>query len=175
MRPPEDCGLCPLSGNRTNIVLPSGDLGAKVVFVGEAPGEKEDLSGKPFVGRAGSILDGILEEIGVDRNRIMITNVVKCRPPGNRNPKPSEMEACRPFLMHELRDRDLIVGLGKSACFALTGYDGKLSDIVNVETTVSVGGGTVAFLPAYHPMACIYNKAARESLRDTVRMAKERL
>ncbi|MFA7342446.1 MAG: uracil-DNA glycosylase, partial [Candidatus Methanomethylophilaceae archaeon] len=110
MRPSPDCRLCTLSQNRSLIVLPEGDPCSPVVFVGEAPGEKEDQSGRPFVGRSGRILDGMLEEAGLPRGSILITNTVKCRPPGNRDPQREEMAACLPFLQHELKDRELVVG-----------------------------------------------------------------
>ncbi|MFA6804352.1 MAG: uracil-DNA glycosylase, partial [Candidatus Methanomethylophilaceae archaeon] len=102
MRPAADCSLCPLCAGRTRIVLPSGNLDSKIAFVGEAPGENEDMEGKPFVGRAGKILDEIMLNAGLKREDFMITNTVKCRPPNNRDPTDEEMRACRPFLEDEL-------------------------------------------------------------------------
>ena len=173
MRPDNDCRLCGLCENRTNLVLPSGDLGSKVVFVGEAPGETEDLSGKPFVGRSGKLLDAIMEEEGIERANVMITNTVKCRPPGNRDPTQEEMSACRPFLDSELYDRELIVGLGKSACRDLLNYEGKMADIVNKTVTIRVKDRDVNFIPTYHPAACIYSKEARGALRVTMRIIRD--
>jgi len=173
MRPDNDCRLCGLCENRTNLVLPSGDLGSKVVFVGEAPGETEDLSGKPFVGRSGKLLDAIMEEEGIERASVMITNTVKCRPPGNRDPTQEEMSACRPFLDSELYDRELIVGLGKSACRDLLNYEGKMADIVNKTVTIRVKDRDVNFIPTYHPAACIYSKEARGALRVTMRIIRD--
>lgn len=175
MRPPEDCDLCPLSEGRTNIVMPHGDTGSGIVFVGEAPGEKEDLQGIPFVGRAGKILDGYMEEEGLQRSRVVITNTVKCRPPKNRDPTKEEMEACRKFLDYELSQARLIIGLGKSACKNLLGYDGKMADIVNKRTFITVKGKDIPFIPTYHPSACIYNKNARTVLRETIRTVREEL
>ena len=172
LSPGPDCSLCGLCEGRTNIVLPSGDLNSNVVLVGEAPGENEDLSGKPFVGRAGRILDGILEAEGVDRSRIMITNTVKCRPPENREPTETEMQACRPFLDSELKGREVIVLLGKSAIKDLLGYTGPMKDIVNRTQTTEIDGEKVTFLPTYHPMACVYRKEAREGLALTIRTVK---
>lgn len=174
MRPEPDCRLCGLCESRTNLVLPSGDLDSKVVFVGEAPGETEDLSGRPFVGRSGKLLDKIMQEEGLDRSKVTITNTVKCRPPGNRDPTSEEMAACRPFLDDELYGREAVIGLGRSSCRDLLGYDGKMADIVNTDQSISIKGRDVLFIPTYHPAACIYSKAAREGLRQTIRMVKER-
>ena len=173
IRPKADCALCPLCRERTNIVLPSGNLESRVVFVGEAPGENEDLMGKPFVGRAGKILDDAFAKAGIDRESVMITNTVKCRPPNNRDPTQEEMSACRPFLDSELESRSLIVGLGKSAIRDIIGYEGPMADIVNKIQTVTIGGNVVNFLPTYHPMACIYRKFAREELMRTISIVKE--
>lgn len=173
MRPDSDCRLCGLCEGRINMVLPSGDLDSKVVFVGEAPGEKENLCGKPFVGRSGQLLDKIMEEEGLDRSSIMITNTVKCRPPNNRDPTKEEMAACRPFLDSELYDKHLIVGLGKSSCRDLMGYEGKMSDIVNTIQKIKIGDREVIFIPTYHPAACIYSKDARNGLKDTMKIVKE--
>lgn len=173
MRPEPDCRLCGLCEGRTRIVLPSGDLESSVVFVGEAPGEREDLSGKPFVGRSGKLLDSIMEEEGVDRSEVMITNTVKCRPPNNRDPTKEEMDACRPFLDHELSGRKVVVGLGKSACRDLLGYEGKMADIANKKMSIKVNGEDVLFIPTYHPAACIYSRESRDALRTTMRILKD--
>ena len=166
------CGLCEC---RTTIVLPDGNLSSKVVFVGEAPGENEDVQGRPFVGKSGKILEGAMEVAGISRSDVMITNTVKCRPPNNRDPKPEEMEVCRPFLESELSGRSLVVGLGKSAIRDLIGYDGKMSDIVNKVIKINVGGTEVEFLPTYHPAACIYNKSARSALADAMAIVRSYL
>ena len=173
MRPDPDCRLCGLCEGRTNMVLPDGDPSSGVILVGEAPGENEDLQGRPFVGRSGKILDGMLSDAGLSRSQLLITNTVKCRPPGNRDPTKEEMAACRPFLDSELSDARLVVGLGKSACRDLMGFDGKMSEIVNVLTTIRVGDRDVPFIPTYHPAATIYNKNSREELRKTIRMLAE--
>lgn len=173
IRPDPDCNLCGLCLGRTNLVLPSGDLGSPVVLVGEAPGENEDISSMPFVGRAGKILDKALEDVGLDRSKIMITNTVKCRPPDNRDPEPGEMEACRRFLDSELAGRKAVVGLGKSAIKDLLGYSGPMASVVNTRQYISVGGEKILFIPTYHPMACIYRKVAGEELKATLRTVKE--
>ncbi|MDR0309442.1 MAG: uracil-DNA glycosylase [Candidatus Methanoplasma sp.] len=173
MRPEPDCRLCGLCEGRTRLVLPSGDLNSPIVFVGEAPGEREDLSGKPFVGKSGKLLDSIMEEEGVDRSKVMITNTVKCRPPNNRDPTKEEMKACRPFLDHELSGRKVIIGLGKSACRDLLGYEGKMGDIVNKKMSIKVMGKDVLFIPTYHPAACIYNRESTGALRTTMRILRD--
>ncbi len=171
--PKDDCSLCGLCKVRTNIVRPSGDLGSKVVLVGEGPGENEDIQGKPFVGRAGKILDKALVEAGVDRDRVMITNTVKCRPPQNRDPTAEEMEACRPFLISELEGREMVVLLGRSAIKDLLGYDGPMNAIVNTIQEKKIDGVRIRFLPTYHPMACVYRKEARQKLADAMSMVRE--
>ena len=173
--PGSDCRLCGLCEGRTTIVLPDGNLLSKVVFVGEAPGENEDVQGRPFVGKSGKILEGAMEAAGISRSDVMITNTVKCRPPNIRDPKPEEMEACRPFLESELSGRSLVVGLGKSAIRDLIGYDGKMGDIVNKVIRIDIGGSEVEFLPTYHPAACIYNKGARAALADAMAIVRSYL
>jgi uracil-DNA glycosylase family 4 len=173
--PEKDCGLCDLCKSRTNIVLPSGNMGSKVAFVGEGPGENEDFYGKPFVGRAGKILNDVLAEAGVDRSQVMITNTVKCRPPNNREPTPEEMAACRPFLDSELEHCTVVVGLGKSAIRDLIGYEGSMRDILNKRQVMFVNGKDILFIPTYHPMACVYKPDARNGLLEAVKMIKEYL
>lgn len=173
IQPEHDCRLCDLYRKRTNLVLPTGDLNSPVALVGEAPGENEDLQGTPFVGRAGEILNKIMQEIGLDRQRVMITNTVKCRPPVNRIPMPEEMAACRPFLDSELYNKQVVVGLGKSAIKDLLGYEGPMSQVVNTRQRIKVGDREILFIPTYHPMACIYQPPAREQLKVTLIMVKE--
>ena len=98
-----NCQLCPLGATRTNLVFGVGNPHARVMFIGEGPGRNEDLQGEPFVGAAGHKLDALLSCAGLTRDEIYIANVVKCRPPGNRNPKPEEIEACAPFLREQIR------------------------------------------------------------------------
>jgi DNA polymerase len=141
--------------------------------VGEAPGEKEDESGRPFVGRAGKILDKALQAAGVDRRKILITNAVKCRPPGNRRPTEAELLACRPYLLEDLAHAEIIVALGSSALTALTGTKEEVGKVANVERKISINGRDVTLLPTYHPAACIYNKRAREELAVTMKRVAE--
>ena len=168
-----ECRRCPLSVGRNRVVAPDGDIHSSVCFVGEAPGKNEDLEGRPFVGRAGKMLDRLLEEEGLPRDIIMITNTVKCRPPNNRVPTRGEREACSAYLEQELRGRKLVVGLGRTACSNLMGRDVKLLDQANLITTVEIGGAHVEFLPTYHPAACLFNLRAREGLREAIRLVRD--
>jgi uracil-DNA glycosylase family 4 len=167
-----DCELCRLCQGRTKVVAPSGDLASPIVFVGEAPGEKEDLSGKPFVGRAGKMLDRLLEEEGINRERIMITNTVKCRPPGNRRPRPDEVLTCRPYLEDDLRGKQLIVCMGRTACESLLNNKVVMKDCANQVFTIALGRERIDLVPTYHPSAALRNLEAREGLRRTIRMVK---
>jgi DNA polymerase len=103
----------------------------------------------------------------------MITNTVKCRPPNNRDPEQSEMAACRKYLESELAGRRAIIGLGKSAIRDLMGYEGTMGPVVNTRQYIEINGERILFIPTYHPMACVYRKAAREELRRTLAMVKE--
>lgn len=171
MPPEKDCKRCRLGDERTNIVLPCGDIHSKVVLVGEAPGAQEDLRGVPFVGRAGKILDGLMAEAGLDRGRILITNTVKCRPPGNRRPKADEMAACRPFLQEELRGKRFVLALGLSAAEDLLGKKMVMKDACNRPMQADLGDGQMTIMVTYHPSACIYRPAAKDVLRDALKIA----
>jgi len=111
------CVRCPLHQGRTKVVFGSGNANADLMFVGEAPGQQEDLQGLPFVGRAGKLLDQLLEEVGLQRSDVFITNVLLCRPPGNRDPQPDEIDTCKPYLHRkiELIEPKVICTLGNFA------------------------------------------------------------
>lgn len=117
----KDCTKCPLHKGRNKFVFGVGDSDADVIFVGEGPGRDEDLKGEPFVGRAGQLLDKILAAINFKRSEVYIGNIVKCRPPGNRDPEPSEMETCLPYLLEQIRmiDPKIVCCLGRIAAQAL--------------------------------------------------------
>ncbi|HEY3055077.1 MAG TPA: uracil-DNA glycosylase, partial [Thermoanaerobaculia bacterium] len=117
------CTKCRLAGTRTQVVWGTGNPNADLMFIGEAPGRDEDLQGQPFVGRAGQLLTDIIKAMKLSRNDVYIANVIKCRPPENRNPEPDELEACRPFIRRqiELIKPKVIVTLGKFALQSLTG------------------------------------------------------
>ena len=174
MIPEKNCSLCALCEFRTKIVMPDGNYDSNVVLVGEAPGENEDFIGRPFVGRSGKLLEKIMRDEGIERSDVLITNTVKCRPPGNRDPTKEEMDACRPFLYHELSGRKVIVGLGRSACRDLIGYEGKMADIVNKEMKITINGMETTFIPTYHPAACIYSNESKAELKRTMRILKSK-
>ena len=157
MKPSKDCQRCGLCQGRTNVVLPDGDPDSPVAFVGEAPGAKEDAAGRPFVGSSGKVLNKILEEEGLPRATVFITNTVKCRPPNNRPPKQEEMDACLPCLEEELEGRRIIVTLGRSAAKDLLKREVSMKEEVNKPVKVKIRGREIDLIPAYHPAASFYN------------------
>ena len=172
MTPSKDCQRCTLCEGRTNVVMPDGDPASPIAFVGEAPGAKEDELGKPFVGSSGKVLNKLLAEEGLPRERVFITNTVKCRPPNNRPPRQEEMDACFPCLESELEGRKVIVTLGRSAAKDLLKRDISMKDEVNRPLRVLIKGAEIPLIPAYHPAASFYNPKVKESLRETIRIAK---
>lgn len=172
-----DCQRCPLARGRTTVVFGEGDPAADLMVVGEGPGHDEDLQGRPFVGRSGKLLDRlIMEEIGVPREAVYIANVVKCRPPGNRDPLPDEIEACRPWLAAqvELIAPRVVLTLGNfSTKLLLQTTDG----IRKTRGRTYPWGSTGAVLvPTYHPAAALRGggEVLAEMRADFVR-AKEAL
>lgn len=158
----EACHACPLWEGRTNVVFGEGDPHARVMIIGEAPGKNEDLQGRPFVGAAGKFLDELLEEAGIKRDEVFIANVLKCRPPSNRNPQASEIEACAPFLREQTQSINpvVIVTLGNFATqFILRTGVG----ITRLRGTVQQAGRFTVF-PVFHPAAAIYDRSKREVL-----------
>ncbi|MBO6010595.1 MAG: uracil-DNA glycosylase [Oscillospiraceae bacterium] len=152
----EKCGLCK---TRTNLVFGVGDPGAKLMFVGEGPGRDEDLQGEPFVGRAGKLLDAMLDIIDLDRSKVYIANMVKCRPPQNRDPLPEEQDACFPWLERqiELIDPKLIVCLGRISAMRLIRSDFKITR--EHGQWFDVGGRQLMAL--YHPAALLRDPGKR--------------
>lgn len=154
------CKACSLCEGRTNVVFGEGNPHARVMIVGEAPGKNEDLQGKPFVGAAGKFLDELLEVAGLKREDVFIANVLKCRPPSNRNPKPEEIEACATFLRQQTQtiSPDVIVTLGNFATqFILRTGVG----ITHLRGTVQRAGRFLV-LPVFHPAAAIYDRSKRD-------------
>ena len=125
------CTRCPLGRTRTKFVFGVGNPHARIVFVGEAPGQEEDLQGIPFVGRAGHLLDTMLAQVGLDRRHVYICNVLKCRPPGNRDPQPDEVATCRPYLLTQMSliKPSVLVCLGRHAAAVLLGTDAPMKDL----------------------------------------------
>lgn len=168
----EGCQRCKLGKARTHIVVGDGNPAAELVFVGEGPGEQEDLQGRPFVGRAGQLLDKMIQAIGLDRQSVYICNVVKCRPPENRNPEPDEIVACHPFLLRQVgvvRPK-VIVALGKFAAQTL----------LQTEETISRLRGNfydyqgAKLIPTFHPAYLLRNPPAKkEAWEDLKKVAKE--
>jgi uracil-DNA glycosylase family 4 len=166
-----ECTRCPLSGTRRNLVFGAGDPGASIVLVGEAPGAREDELGMPFVGAAGKLLDQMLATIDLAREDIYITNVLKCRPPANRDPRPEEIAACLPFLFAQL-DAIRPRGIGALGNFATRVLLGRREGISQLRgRTFTVRGWRV--LPMYHPAAALHNGALRGEISvDFARLAK---
>ncbi len=150
------CHLCELAKNRTNVVFGEGSEKAKIMFVGEGPGETEDKTGRPFVGNAGEVLTKMIENVvGIKREEAYIANIVKCRPPNNRVPTPSESASCKPYLEKqiELIAPKLIVALGGTALNALTGQN---YSIMKMRGSVLDYHG-IPLIPTYHPSFIIRN------------------
>ena len=160
----ESCRRCPLCDGRTQTVFGVGNPHARVMFIGEAPGKNEDLQGEPFVGAAGHYLNELLGCAGLRREDVFIANVLKCRPPGNRDPRPEEIQTCTPFLREQTRtiDPEVLVTLGKfSAQFVLKTQVG----ITRLHGRVQRAGKFLVF-PIFHPAAALYDGAKREALEN---------
>ena len=157
----ENCRECNLGNSRNNFVFGSGDSNADLLLVGEGPGENEDLQGEPFVGRAGKLLDKILRAIGYNRtDNVFITNIVKCRPPDNRDPLPSEVEKCLPFLIEQINiiKPKIIVALGKIAGKALIKKDIMLREM----RTDTHEFNSIPLRVTYHPAALLRNPSLKK-------------
>ena len=160
----EACHRCPLAGGRTQTVFGVGNPTARVLIVGEAPGKNEDLQGEPFVGAAGKFLNELLGIAGLRREDVFIANVLKCRPPGNRDPRPEEIELCTPFLREQTRtiNPEFIVTLGNfSTKFILKTEVG----ITRLHGTLQRAGRFKGF-PIFHPAAALYDGSKREALEN---------
>jgi len=162
------CTRCPLHETRTKTVFGAGDANADLMFVGEAPGAEEDRQGLPFVGRAGQLLNQMLEEIGLSREEVFIANVLKSRPPGNRDPQPLEIEACRPYLFEQIRliEPTVICTLGNFATKLLSGNPAGITKVRGAPQVHELGGRTVFLLPLFHPAAALRTPAVKETLRE---------
>lgn len=164
----ENCRLCGLCEGRTNIVPGDGSWEADVFFVGEGPGREEDLQGKPFVGAAGRLLTEMIESIGMSREQVFITNVVKCRPPSNRDPLPEEVKTCWPYLETQIKiiKPKLIVTLGRhSMARFLPGF--KISEIHGQpKRAAGMWQERQVFLPLYHPAVALYDSRKKDVLFD---------
>ena len=167
------CTRCELWQTRTNPVVGVGSLSARIMFVGEAPGYYEDVKGEPFVGRAGKVLDELLAAIGLKREEVYIANVLKCRPPENRNPLIDEIRACTPYLDAQLAliQPEILATLGNFSLayifdtFGLHAQKDKISKIHGTVFTVSTITGVIKIVPLYHPAVATYNPNMMETLK----------
>lgn len=168
-----NCTRCKLHETRRNIVFGEGNPKARLVFVGEGPGEEEDKQGRPFVGRAGQLLTKIISAMGLKRSDVYIANVVKSRPPGNRTPEPDEIGACIPFLFKQIRaiDPEVIICLGNTAAQSVLKTKAKLGDLRGKFHSY----GRAKLLVTYHPAALLRNPAFKKPLWDDMQLVMKEL
>jgi uracil-DNA glycosylase family 4 len=167
------CTRCRLAQGRTQVVFGSGNAHADLMFVGEAPGFHEDKQGVPFVGQAGKLLEQLLAGIGMSRQDVYIANVLKCRPPGNRDPQPDEIEACESHLFRqiELIEPTVVATLGNFATKLLSGRPLGITRVHGQEQQTTIGSRSVLLYPLYHPAAALYTPAMLKVLEsDFVRL-----
>ncbi len=169
----KDCKACPLCETRHNVVFGAGDRNAKLMFVGEAPGETEDLSGQPFVGRAGKLFDRYLEAVDIPRDSVYIANMLKCRPPKNRDPKPEEQDLCIEYLRDQVRliQPKMIVCLGRISAMRLIKPDFKITK----EHGIWFQKGTYKMCAVYHPSLLLRDPRKKEDMLKDMQMIKEEL
>jgi len=164
------CRKCGLWRQRKNAVPGEGNLNAAVMFIGEAPGYWEDVKGRPFAGAAGKLLDDILSKAGFSRDEVYITNVVKCRPPENRDPLPSEIKTCTPYLDRQIKiiEPKFVVTLGRHAASYIlpkSGLEtGSITEIHGRVYEANLLGFKVFIIPMYHPAAALYNAKYKDEL-----------
>ena len=171
------CTRCALAQGRTQVVFGSGNPNADLMFVGEAPGFHEDQQGYPFVGQAGKLLDKLLAGIGLSREQVYIANVIKCRPPGNRDPQPDEIEACESHLFRQLEliEPKLVATLGNFATKLLSGKPHGITRVHGRPQETTLGGRPITLYPLYHPAAALYTPAMLRTLEDDFRRIPELL
>jgi len=167
-REARDCARCPLANGRMQVVFGSGNADADLMFIGEGPGAEEDRRGLPFVGRAGQLLGQLLGEIGLRREDVWISNVVRCRPPGNRDPEPAEIEACEPYTRAqvELIEPRVIATLGNFATRLLTGSRAGITRVRGTPQVHTIAGRTLFIMPLFHPAAALRTPALVDTLRE---------
>jgi uracil-DNA glycosylase family 4 len=163
------CERCSeLASTRKTVVFGAGNADAELMFIGEAPGASEDEQGLPFVGRAGKLLETLLVEIGLSRPDVFIANVLKCRPPGNRDPQPVEIENCREYLLRqvELIEPAVICTLGNFSTKLLRGDPTGITKLHGQPEVITLGARAVRLYPIYHPAAALYTPRMLETLRE---------
>lgn len=164
----EACTRCPLHESRDKVVFGSGNPDADLMFVGEAPGAEEDRTGLPFVGRSGRLLDQLLAEIGITRAEVFIANVVKCRPPDNRDPARAEIEACRSYLERQVQliEPRLVCTLGNFATKLLSGDPAGITKVHGETKRAKLGASQVMIFPLFHPAAALRSPKYAAGLRE---------
>lgn len=164
----EACTRCPLHESRDKVVFGSGNPDADLMFVGEAPGAEEDRTGLPFVGRSGRLLDQLLAEIGITRAEVFIANVVKCRPPDNRDPARAEIEACRSYLERQVQliEPRLVCTLGNFATKLLSGDPAGITKVHGEAKRAKLGASQVMIFPLFHPAAALRSPKYAAGLRE---------
>jgi DNA polymerase len=167
------CERCALAQGRKSVVFGSGDPNARLMFIGEGPGAQEDIQGLPFVGPAGELLTKIIQAIGYQREQVYIANIVKCRPPGNRDPKPEESAECKSFLDAQVRlvQPEVIVALGRVAAQTLLENDLALGRMRGAWYRL----GDVPMMVTYHPAALLRNVALKRPLWEDMQQVRDRL
>src|SRR3954447_10965283 len=163
------CTKCPeFVATRTQVVFGAGNADADLMFVGEAPGANEDRMGRPFVGQAGKLLDQLLQEVGLQRDDVFIANVLKCRPPGNRDPHPVEIENCQDYLMRQLDliEPKVVCTLGNCATKLLRGDTAGITRVHGHDEVPVIGTRAVRLFPLFHPAAALYTPRMLEVLRE---------
>jgi uracil-DNA glycosylase len=170
-----ECTRCPLAETRTKVVFGAGNADADLMFVGEAPGAEEDRQGLPFVGRAGALLNELLEGIGLTREDVFIANVLKCRPPGNRDPQPLEIESCHPYLERQIElIRPAVIGtLGNFATKLITGSQTGITRVRGTPQVHTLGGLPVFVMPLLHPAAALRTPSLLDTLREDFAALRE--
>ena len=169
----KNCRNCPLWESRTNVVFGTGDKNADLLFVGEAPGEQEDLSGTPFVGRAGQLLDKYLFAVGIPREKVYIANILKCRPPHNRDPLPEEENACIPFLREQVRliSPRVVVCLGRVSAMRLIKPDFRIT----AEHGKWFKKGNLWMTAVYHPAFLLRDPRKKEDMLTDMKEIRRKL
>jgi uracil-DNA glycosylase len=172
-----ECTRCPLHQGRTNAVFGAGNADAQLMFIGEAPGASEDRLGLPFVGAAGKLLDKLLAEIDLDRKDVWIGNVLRCRPPDNRDPQPKEIESCQQYLFEQVRliEPTVICTLGNFSTKLLRGDTTGISRLHGQSEVRVIGSRAVRLYPLYHPAAALYTPSMLETLRTDFQRIPELL
>jgi len=168
-----DCQRCGLGASRTKLVYGVGNPDARLVLVGEAPGREEDLQGEPFVGEAGKLLDRILQAMGMHRDEVYICNVLKCRPPNNRDPQPEEVSTCEAFLIRQLAAirPQVIIGLGRFAVHSLLKTNAPISRLRGEWQSYQ----GIPLMPTYHPAYLLRNPEAKRDVWDDMKQVLRRL